>query len=193
MNTMKDRDEPDQLNDEAEPTRPSGRQGVEEMADLSVLQRSLVVRRMEMGISQAELARRVGTSRSALARIEKGTTDCRISTLQRIALALGGKVDLSYKRVSLRKQQLAELCRRRHINKLSLFGSVLRSDFSPDSDIDILVEFEPGHVPGLAFFEIEQELSDIFRRKVDLNTPQFLSRYFRDDVLEEAEVQYDAA
>jgi len=76
---------------------------------------------------------------------------------------------------------------------LALFGSVLRDDFRPDSDVDVLVEFEPGHVPGLAFFETEEELSAILGRKADLNTPGFLSRSFREAVLREAEVQYAAA
>ena len=74
-----------------------------------------------------------------------------------------------------------------------LFGSVLRADFSPASDVDVLVEFEPEHIPGLAFFAMQQELSDMLGRTVDLNTPQFLSRYFRDDVLREAEVLYAAS
>jgi predicted nucleotidyltransferase len=73
-----------------------------------------------------------------------------------------------------------------------LFGSVLRKDFSVGSDVDILVEFEPGQVPGLAFFSMEKELSEIVGEKVDLNTPQFLSPYFRDQVLSEAETQYVA-
>jgi predicted nucleotidyltransferase len=73
---------------------------------------------------------------------------------------------------------------------LAVFGSALREDFRPDSDLDLLVEFEPGHTPGLAFFGMEQELSELLGRKVDLNTPQFLSPYFRDKVLAEAEVQY---
>ena len=91
------------------------------------------------------------------------------------------------------REKIAEFCRRRHIRKLSLFGSVLRDDFTPDSDVDVLVEFEPGHVPGLRFFAMERELSAILGRKVDLNTPGFLSRYFREQVLREAEVQYDVA
>lgn len=70
---------------------------------------------------------------------------------------------------------------------------MLRDDFGPDSDVDVLVEFEPGHVPGLRFFALEQELSQILGRKVDLNTPGFLSPYFRGRVLAEAEVQYVAA
>jgi predicted nucleotidyltransferase len=67
---------------------------------------------------------------------------------------------------------------------------VLRQDFRPDSDVDVLVEFEPEHVPGLEFFAMEEELSEILGRKVDLNTPGFLSPRFRDQVLAEAEVQY---
>ena len=79
---------------------------------------------------------------------------------------------------------------RHNVRRLALFGSVLRDDFTPTSDVDVLVEFEPGHVPGLAFFSMETELSAILGRKVDLNTPGFLSRYFRDQVLAEAETQY---
>jgi predicted nucleotidyltransferase len=89
--------------------------------------------------------------------------------------------------------QLADFCRKHHIRRLSFFGSVLRDDFGPDSDVDVLVEFEPGHVPGLAFFTMESELSGMLGRKVDLNTPQFLSRYFRDEVQAEAKVQYEQA
>ena len=70
--------------------------------------------------------------------------------------------------------------------------SVLRDDFRPESDIDVLVEFEPGARTGLAFFAMQDELSAILGRKVDLNTPGFLGKYFRDQVLREAEVQYDA-
>lgn len=88
------------------------------------------------------------------------------------------------------RDAIAEFCRRHHIRKLSLFGSVLGDDFRPDSDIDILVEFEPGHVPGFAFFAMQDELSELFGRKVELHTPAFLSRYFRDEVLAQAEVQY---
>jgi hypothetical protein len=88
------------------------------------------------------------------------------------------------------KERIAAFCRRHHIKKLAIFGSALRPDFREDSDIDVLVEFEPGHVPGLAFFAIQDELTIILGRKVDLNTPQFLSRYFRDKVLQEAIVQY---
>lgn len=89
-------------------------------------------------------------------------------------------------------EKIADFCQRHHIRKLALFGSVLRDDFRPDSDVDVLVEFEPGCTPGLAFFGIEIELSEMIGRKVDLNTPGFLSQYFRDRVLNEAEVLYDA-
>lgn len=90
------------------------------------------------------------------------------------------------------KEQIAQFCQRHHIRRLSLFGSVLRDDFGPQSDIDVLVEFEPGHVPGFfGLFDMEEELSRLFGgRKVDLRTPQDLSRYFRNEVLAGAEVQY---
>jgi predicted nucleotidyltransferase len=92
--------------------------------------------------------------------------------------------------IPLDRARIAEFCRKRHIRRLALFGSVLRDDFGPDSDVDVLVEFDPEHVPGLEFFGMEIELSEILGRKVDLNTPQFLSPRFRSQVLAEAEVQY---
>jgi predicted nucleotidyltransferase len=94
--------------------------------------------------------------------------------------------------VTVPHEQLAAFCRQHHIRKLSLFGSILRDDFGPDSDIDVLVEFEPGRVPGLEFFAIQDELSNMLGRAVDLHTPQFLSQYFRESVQSEAEVQYAA-
>ena len=96
------------------------------------------------------------------------------------------------RRIQISRQKVADFCRRHHIRRLSLFGSVLRDDFGPDSDVDVLVEFEPGQTPGFAFFTMEDELSGILGRKVDLNTPMFLSRYFRDEVLREAEDVYVA-
>ena len=93
--------------------------------------------------------------------------------------------------VELPSAAIAEFCVRHHIRRLALFGSVLREDFGPGSDLDILVEFEAGHTPGLAFFAIQQELSELLGRPVDLNTPGFLSRYFRDEVLREAVVAYE--
>ena len=95
-------------------------------------------------------------------------------------------------RINIDRQRIAEFCRRHHVRRLALFGSVLRDDFDAESDVDILVEFGEGHVPGLAFFGMEQELTEILGRKVDLNTPQFLSPHFRDDVLATAEEQYAA-
>ena len=93
-------------------------------------------------------------------------------------------------RITIDKGTIAAFCRKHHIRRLALFGSSLREDFSPDSDLDVLVEFEPGHVPGLAFFAMETELSELLGRNVDLNTPAFVSPYSRDRVLAEAEVQY---
>ena len=90
------------------------------------------------------------------------------------------------------QERLAELCRRHQIRRLALFGSVLRNDFGPNSDVDVLVEFEPGVRTGLKFFAIQDELSEILGRQVDLNTPGCLSKYFRAQVLTEAEVQYAA-
>ena len=95
--------------------------------------------------------------------------------------------------IPIDKKKIAAFCKRHHIRKLALFGSVLRDDFRPESDVDVLVEFEKGHVPGFAFFGLQEELSRILGRKVDLHTPKFLSRYFRDRVLSQAEVQYDVA
>jgi hypothetical protein len=95
-------------------------------------------------------------------------------------------------RVEIPHERIAELCRRYRIRKLALFGSVLRDDFGPDSDVDVLVEFEPGHTPGFGFVAIQDELSTLLGRKVDLNTAKNLSRYFRDAVVRDAEVLYAA-
>jgi uncharacterized protein len=94
--------------------------------------------------------------------------------------------------IALPRDRLDEFCRRNHIARLSLFGSVLREDFRPDSDVDVLVEFEEGHTPGfLGLARMEEELSEILGgRKVDLRTPQDLSRYFCEEVLDAAVVQY---
>ena len=93
----------------------------------------------------------------------------------------------------LPQQELAAFCRRRRnrIRKLALFGSILREDYGPDSDIDVLVEFKRGHPVGLLrMAALERELSELLKRKVDLRTPAELSRYFRDEVLRTSEVQY---
>jgi hypothetical protein len=98
---------------------------------------------------------------------------------------------MSRQRPDIPKDLIPEFCRKHHIRKLSIFGSYLREDFGPDSDIDFLVEFEPEHIPGLiGFAGMEIELSEILGRKVDLRTAQDLSRYFRDEVVAQAEVQY---
>ena len=94
--------------------------------------------------------------------------------------------------IDIPRERIAEFCRRNHIRRLALFGSVLTDRFGPDSDVDVLVEFEPGKTPGYAFFGMEGELSDILGRKVDLNTAGFLSKYFRDEVVSTAQVVYAA-
>lgn len=97
-------------------------------------------------------------------------------------------------RIDLPEAKLAEFCRRNRIRRLSLFGSVLRDDFNERSDVDVLVEFEPeARVGLLRLAGMELELGEMIGRKVDLNTKGFLSRDFRDRVLAEAEVRYDAA
>lgn len=100
---------------------------------------------------------------------------------------------MTYHGIDIPKDEIARFCQEHRIRRLSLFGSILRDDFGPDSDVDVLVEFEPGATPGFAFFGLQEELSRMFGRRVDLNTPGFLSDYFRDEVMREAEVQYDAA
>jgi predicted nucleotidyltransferase len=94
--------------------------------------------------------------------------------------------------IIIAREKIADFCRRHSIRRLSVFGSALRDNFRPDSDIDVLVEFLPGHTPGFfGLFDMEEELSAIFAgRKVDLRTPNDLSRYFRDEVVATAEVQY---
>lgn len=87
-------------------------------------------------------------------------------------------------------EEIAAFCRRHHIRKLSLFGSVVRDDFGPASDVDVLVEFDPGHVPGLRFFALERELGELLGRRVELHTAQFLSPEIRTRVMAEAEVRY---
>jgi predicted nucleotidyltransferase len=95
-------------------------------------------------------------------------------------------------KLAIPKERLAAFCREHGIRRLAIFGSALREDFAPNSDIDILVEFEQGRIPGLfGVARLERELSSVFDgRKVDLRTPEDLSRYFRKSVVAEAEVQY---
>ncbi len=97
-------------------------------------------------------------------------------------------------RIPIDRGALADFCKRRHVRKLSLFGSVLRQDFRPDSDVDVLVEFDPEHVPGfIALHGMEEELSSLLGgRAVDLVTERFLNHRIRERVLAGAEVQYAA-
>ncbi len=93
-------------------------------------------------------------------------------------------------RIPVDRQRIAEFCRKFHIRKLSLFGSVLRDDFRPDSDVDVLVTFEPGQVIGLRIIDIEDELAQLLGRRVDLVSEKYLNHRIRDRVLSAAEVQY---
>jgi predicted nucleotidyltransferase len=96
------------------------------------------------------------------------------------------------KNIIIAKEKIREFCERHHINRLAIFGSALRDDFSDESDVDVLVDFEPGHVPGFfRLFEMQEELSTLFSgRKIDMRTPEDLSRYFREKVIATAQVQY---
>jgi len=96
-------------------------------------------------------------------------------------------------KIAIPYDKIAEFCEKNHIRKLSLFGSVLRDDFTENSDVDVLVEFEPGARVGLAFFGMGEQLSEIIGRKVDFNTEGFLSKYFVDKVKREAMTLYDRA
>ena len=97
-------------------------------------------------------------------------------------------------RISIDRDAISAFCRRHYIARLALFGSVLRDDFRADSDVDVLVEFQPGHVPGLDFITIERELSQLLQgRRVDMVTPKFLNARIRDQVLTSAEPLYVAA
>ena len=96
--------------------------------------------------------------------------------------------------LSIDRDAVSAFCRRHHITRLALFGSVLRDDFSPDSDVDVLVEFQAGHVPGLNFVSIEREFSALLQgRQVDMVTPKFLNHRIREQVLSSAEPLYVAA
>ena len=95
-------------------------------------------------------------------------------------------------KINIPKKEISKFCRRHSIRRLALFGSVLRDDFRSASDVDILVQFEPGHIPGLIRMAgMEKELTELLKCKVDLRTPAELSPYFRNEVLKTAEVQYE--
>ena len=91
------------------------------------------------------------------------------------------------------REELIEFCKKNYIRKLSLFGSALRGSLEAQSDIDLLVEFEEGHTPGLfSIVRMEMELAEALGRKVDLRTPEDLSRYFRDEVIRDAKLEYQS-
>ena len=98
---------------------------------------------------------------------------------------------MNYSGIEISNQAIEEFCRRHHIRRLALFGSILRDDFRPESDIDVLVTFEPDETPGFGFIDVQDELSEILGHPVDLHTPASLSKYFRKEVLREAEALYD--
>ncbi len=91
------------------------------------------------------------------------------------------------------KDKLVEFCKKNYIRKLSIFGSAISGQLGPDSDIDLLVEFEEGHTPGLfSIIRMEMELTEVLGRKVDLRTPDDLSKYFRDEVIRNAQLAYQS-
>ena len=100
-------------------------------------------------------------------------------------------------RIDMPKEEIAAFCRRHHIQRMALFGSVLRDDFTPESDIDVLVEFAPGKTPGLAFITMQDELSEIFGQRVDMHTFSGVERsrnwVLRKEILNSAEIQYEQA
>lgn len=91
------------------------------------------------------------------------------------------------------RKELEIVCGRYHVRRLSIFGSALGEDFGPQSDLDVLVEFEPGGVPGFAFARLQRELTELLGIQVDLHTYRSLSRYFRDQVMEESQIIYEPA
>ena len=120
----------------------------------------------------------------------------RIATSGRLdnGLASGMMEEAVSPHISIDRDAVSAFCRRHHIRRLALFGSVLRDDFRTDSDIDVLVEFQPGHVPGLDFVTIEREFSGLVKgRRVDMVTPKFLNPRIREQVLTSAESLYVAA
>ena len=100
-------------------------------------------------------------------------------------------MSLRRRKIDLSTGKIEGFCKKHHIRRLSLFGSALRDDFNPESDLDFLVEFDPAHIPGfIRMAGMELELGEILGRKVDMRTAQDLSRYFRDEVINSAKVQY---
>lgn len=96
-------------------------------------------------------------------------------------------------RIDIPNEEIAEICRRYRVHRLALFGSVIRDDFTPQSDVDVLVQYEPGHAGGFEFFRMRRELIALLGREVDMHTAASLSPYFRQEVLDEAEEIYVAS
>ncbi|MCY3691464.1 MAG: nucleotidyltransferase family protein [Chloroflexota bacterium] len=96
-------------------------------------------------------------------------------------------------RIHIPREEIAEICRRYRVHRLALFGSVIRDDFTPQSDVDVLVQYEPGHAGGFEFFRMRRELIALLGREVDMHTAASLSPYFRQEVLDEAEEIYVAS
>lgn len=96
-------------------------------------------------------------------------------------------------RIDIPRERIAEFCQRNRVRRLALFGSVIRDDFTPQSDVDVLVEFEPGYAAGFVFFQMRRELTTMLGREVDMHTAASLSPYFRQEVLDEAEEIYVAS
>ncbi len=108
--------------------------------------------------------------------------------------AKGAGLQMKKSKLNIPQKEIADFCRANRIRRMALFGSVLRDDFTPSSDVDVLVEFDAGARVGMIrLAALEMELSRLLGHKVDLNTPGFLSKYYRDHIMSEAEVQYDAA
>ena len=99
---------------------------------------------------------------------------------------------MSWRELDISHERIAACCRRRGVRRLAVFGSAIRRDFTEQSDIDLLVEYEPDVQAGLSFFALQDELTEIIGRKVDLHAPGFLDQYYRDQVLGEAETIYVA-
>ena len=95
-------------------------------------------------------------------------------------------------RIDIPREKIAEFCQRNRVRRMALFGSVIRDDFRPESDVDVLVEFEPGYAAGFIFFQMRRELTAMLGREVDMHTAASLSPYFRQEVLDEAEEIYVA-
>ena len=116
-----------------------------------------------------------------------------LKPIQEKAITFAHMAFMEMSHIAIDRDRIADFCRRNNIRRLFLFGSVLRDDFGQESDVDVLVEFDPGHTPRLDFFSMEEELSRIMGRKVDLNKPGFLSPYLRDRIERKSEVQYVTA